>query len=213
MIHFPAEYTRHIISCLNSTLSGYTRLPKSVFDIHGFSSPYIRILLNNLCNFSQCKYLEIGSWHGSTLISASHNNKGSFIGIDNFSEFEGETAKNNFKNNLANHRDTSSTKLIESDCWLLDPLQFSGTNVYFYDGAHTRHDQFEAFRYYHNCFAKNFIAVVDDWNWEYVREGTLESFKFLNYKVKSQFEFFSDFNGDVEGWWNGIMIAHIEKQT
>jgi hypothetical protein len=69
---------------------GISKLDKSIFFLNGMSSPKVRHFLNNLCELPDTQYLEIGSWRGSTIISAlydNHTTVSEAICIDNFSEF------------------------------------------------------------------------------------------------------------------------------
>jgi len=55
------------------------------------SSPKVRRLLNLLCEKSGTRWLEVGSWKGSTLVSALYGNSDTIIdavAIDDFSEFQ-----------------------------------------------------------------------------------------------------------------------------
>jgi methyltransferase family protein len=70
---------------------GVSKLDKAIFFLNGMSSPRVRHFLNNLCEFSGTRYLEVGCWRGSTLISALHKNHTTVtraLAIDNFSEFQ-----------------------------------------------------------------------------------------------------------------------------
>ncbi|MBT4497522.1 MAG: hypothetical protein HOC74_07365 [Gemmatimonadetes bacterium] len=76
---------------LMQTQLGISKLDKPIFFLNGMSSPKVRHFLNNLCELPQTRYLEVGCWRGSTLISALYDNHASVnevIAIDNFSEFQ-----------------------------------------------------------------------------------------------------------------------------
>ena len=69
---------------------GVSNLSKDIFYLDGMSSPKVRAFLNNLCEREGTRYLEIGSWKGSTLISALYANEQMVnlaIGIDRFTVF------------------------------------------------------------------------------------------------------------------------------
>ena len=59
-----------------------------------------RHFYNNICSMKNSRYLEIGTWKGSTLCSAMCNNKMKCVAIDNWSQFNGP--KNEFLKNLIN---------------------------------------------------------------------------------------------------------------
>lgn len=189
-----------------------SKLIDALSSADGMSSPQIRHLLNNLCSNPRTKYLEIGCWQGTTLISALYGNSIEAVGVDNWSEFgnQSETLFSNIRKFIPEAR----LRFYETDCFLMDKRLFSSKiNVYFYDGKHDEASQEAAFTYFNDIFEDVFIAIVDDWNWEGVRKGTLTAFRKLNYKVLFERELYSLGNGDVGSWWNGIYISVIKKPT
>ena len=84
-------------------------------------------------------------------------------------------------------------------------------NVYFYDGGHTATTQEKAFTYFNPILDDLFIAVVDDWNWDCVVEGTFMAFDKLRYEVLFDIALPANGNGDLENWWNGLYVAVIRK--
>jgi hypothetical protein len=83
------DWIAHTTGALFSTYRGASKLPDDILAVEGYSSPLVRRLLNNLCDFGGCRYVEVGTWQGATALSASYLNRGSFKAIDNFSEFGG----------------------------------------------------------------------------------------------------------------------------
>lgn len=58
----------------------YSKLYSEPYLFHDrMSSPKVRHLLNNLCSLPSTSYLEIGTWKGSTWISALFQNQKSVI--------------------------------------------------------------------------------------------------------------------------------------
>jgi len=87
-----------------------------------------------------------------------------------------------------------------------------------YDGNHTTESHYNALLHYYNCLDDIFIFIVDDWNWDYVREGTFNSFKNLNLKVLYEKEVrltndgtHTSFPLAPNTWWNGIYVAVLQK--
>jgi hypothetical protein len=181
--------------------------------LDGQSSPGVRTLLNFIVrDIPACRYLEVGVYRGSTFIPALwQNDFECAYAIDNWSQFGGK--RNQFESALGNLTEAqrSRIKIIEGDCWKIDLSQLQGVNVYFYDGAHTSEDHRMAFTYYDRVLANDFVAIVDDWNDAPVREGTREAFAELGYQIVKDWELMSAGNGDVEGWWNGLYVAVINK--
>ena len=85
-------------------------------------------------------------------------------------------------------------------------------NVYFYDGDHSFEAQKSAFTYFNDIFADTFIAIVDDYNREHVRQGTMAGFQELNYQVLFDVFLPASFDGDKKQWWDGLYVAVIAKK-
>ena len=195
---------------------GKSKLSPEVLSLEGWSSDVIRHFLNNVLRLSgKCVYLETGIWKGSTFVSAMYKNyKVKGIAIENF----GLVEKEPFMENAAKYLNDVNWKLLEIDCTKQIP-DIEKIDVYFYDGPHEKEDQRYAFTSMDKNLNDTFIAIIDDWNWDYVREGTHQAFTELNYKIIKEWEFFStgDINkssfGDKQNgkWWNGIYIGIIEK--
>lgn len=205
----------HVQYSIEQAQKGVSKLTDPVLEIQGFSSPIIRHFLNNLCSMKNTTYLEIGCFKGSTFVSAGYGNKDSIlemIGIDNWSEFEGP--REEFYKNASLLESGCSWKFFDANCFSLDIKKNIShpVNVYFFDGHHSYNDQKGAFTYYNAIFDDIFIAIVDDWNWDEVRSGTLHAFQELKYEILYKKEFFTKvWGGTKDDWWNGLLIAVIKK--
>ena len=74
-----------------------------IYNLNGLSGRKFRSMLNNLIEkFDKPKYLEIGSWHGSTACSVCYKNKVDLTCIDNWSQsfIEGKDPEFEFNNNI-----------------------------------------------------------------------------------------------------------------
>jgi hypothetical protein len=193
-----------------------SKLPQEILEYQGFTGTKTRHFYNNICSLPGASYLEIGTWYGSSSLSAVYGNSIDATFIDNWSQFGGnpeilKTALNKYTNNY---------KLIESDCWKVDRSTLSKYDIYLYDGAHTYADQYRAISYYHKQFKPNCIIMVDDWNWPDVRKGTLDALSDLNIPVIYSRELFVP-QEDTQGmpnhagkhtWWNGIGVFVLGLQ-
>jgi hypothetical protein len=205
----------HVQNSIQHGDSHFSSLKNNVLSIEGMSSPKVRHFLNNLCALSNATYLEIGTWKGSTFISALKNNNGFLkdaIAIDNWSLFEGP--KTDFFNNCRKYLPQYKYRFFSQDSFSinLDEAFSDLVDIYFYDGDHNPQSQEMAFTYYNDVFNDLFIAVIDDWNWEYVREGTFNAFNKLGYIILFQQYLPARFTGDNEQWWNGLYVAVIKKK-
>jgi hypothetical protein len=201
----------HADRSIARALAGRSKLTEEVLTLSGLSSPTVRHLLNNLCDFPSANYLEIGTWTGSTLISASFRNAGRFTTVDDFSL--SPPTREVFRKVLDRFKDSCRVDCHDADCWspaLLRRLP-RNVNVYCYDGPHGYEDQYRAFARYNKVLAREFVAVVDDWNWWPVRKATRDAFAFLGYRTLFEREYRTT-RFMREQWWNGIYVAVVRKK-
>lgn len=204
----------HVKKSIENAQNGISKITPEILKIDGMSSPVIRHFLNNICSLEGGRYFEIGCWKGSTLVAAVYQNDShlsDIVAMDNWSEFLGP--KNEFHKNITSFLPNSPLKFYEVDCFSVNPkaLFSKPVNIYFYDGRHEIPHQKRAFTHYNNILDDVFIAMVDDWNWEDVRTGTMAAFKELKYRILYEQSFFTAGNGDANSWWNGFYIAVIKK--
>jgi hypothetical protein len=188
---------------------------KKVLKLEGMSSKKVRHLLNNLCGFPKTNYLEIGTWKGSTLISALFRNEktvDSAIAIDNFSESGGP--KKAFFKNCKNFIPKANYKFYLKDSFKVNKAEIFSKpiNIYFYDGHHSALSHEKAFTYFDDVLDDVFITIIDDWNCSAVREGTYSAFEKLKYDVLYEKSLYASHNGDSKNWWNGMYVAVIRKK-
>lgn len=215
---------QHVKACLEASFNGKSKLSRKVLRLDGMSGKKTRHLLNNICSLPDCVYLEIGTWKGSTFVSALYENStiSQAVGIDNWVQFGGP--KDVFLGNCRRFLRNVYNRCIEGDCFSINKtaLFSAPVNVYFYDGGHEEIDQEKAFTYYNDILAPTFIAIVDDWNWDWIRKGTFQAFEKLHYQVvyecslpqRTALDPLPNPKGesDKKNWWNGVYIAVIKKQ-
>lgn len=147
---------------------GESKLTPEIYNLRGFSTPKIRHLLNNLCSYGNCRYLEIGVWAGSTLLPALWKNGARSQAIDNYSQFDeketGINAQTTALGLLTKYKDEIGRQGIwGGDCLTLPDEVIKPANVFFYDGAHDEESTFKAISKFGKRCANPFILVVDDW--------------------------------------------------
>lgn len=187
---------------------GQSPLPATVLRLEGMSSPKVRHFLNHVTNYDDTRYLEVGCWKGSTLISALYGHKGiKHWAIDNFCEYHGseEILRSNCDVELG-----LTPNFFNADCFALDPVKegITDVNVYFYDGWHSEEAQYKALTHFYPSLADNFILIVDDWGGTEgipVRAGTCRAIKDLGL----HYIFFAELS---DGWWNGLLVAVLGKR-
>jgi hypothetical protein len=193
-----------------------SKITDDIINMKGMSGTKTRHFYNNLLNTEDARYLEIGTWKGSSVCSAMCGNKAHVVCIDNWSEFEGPTAE--FLVNFEKFKGKNDATFIENDCFNVDISILPKFNIYMYDGNHTEDSHYNALLHYYNCLDDIFIFIVDDWNWESVRNGTYDAIQKLNLKVLYEKEVRLTWDNSHTPrrlakytWWNGIYITILQK--
>jgi len=213
-----AELKLHIENAFEKAEKGQSKIDTEILNMEGMTGKKTRHFYNNLLNKDDARYLEIGTWKGSSVCSAMCGNKANVTCIDNWSEFDGP--KDEFLKNFNKYKGENNANFIEQDCYKVDISQLSKFNIYMYDGNHTHDSHYKALIHYFNCLDDIFVFIVDDWNWIDVRNGTYDSIKKLNLSVLYEKEIrLTDNNSHTaepiarETWWNGIYVAVLQKQS
>ena len=209
-------YKTLIKTAFQNAENNISKITNDIINMEGMSGTKTRHFYNNLLDISDARYLEIGTWKGSSVCSAMCGNKAKVICIDNWSEFGGP--KNEFVSNFKNFKGDNEAFFIESDCYKVDVSTLPKFNIYMFDGNHTEESHYNALLHYYNCLDDLFIFIVDDWNWTDVRNGTISCIKKLNLKVLYEKEIRTTMDNSVppqpflsQNWWNGIYIAILQK--
>jgi len=203
-------------------------LPRAILEMDGMSTHKTRRLFNGLGQYftEQDCYLEIGCWKGATFCAAMYGNPLNGIAVDNFSQFDDQTI-NGYEHQaglskeicLKNLKDlslwnTSNNKfgLFQLDGLTSLPENFPTFQFYFYDGDHSEESHYKAFKNVDKFLDKKFLTIVDDWcdGKKEAAKGTRRAFKDLDYKITYE-KILPHTGKDKNGWWNGLMIAIIEK--
>ena len=214
---------KHIEKCLNLADEYKSKVTPEILNMDGMSGKKTRHFYNNICSMKDARYLEIGTWKGSSICSAMCNNKMTCLAIDNWSEFGGP--KNTFLENFNKFKGENNATFIEKNCWDIDVSNLEKFNIYMYDGNHTEKSHFQALNYYLPCLDNEFIYLVDDWNWQQVRDGTNQSIKDNKCEILYQKEILTNDGVDPQwgkgpgvrfgkdgDWHNGISIFVLKKK-
>jgi hypothetical protein len=194
-----------------------SKITDDIINMDGMSGTKTRHFYNNLLDTEDARYLEIGTWKGSSVCSAMCYNKAKVVCIDNWSEFGGP--KSEFLANFEKFKGENDATFIENDCFQVDVSLLPKFNIYMYDGNHSNESHYKALLHYYSCLDDIFIFIVDDWNWKYVRDGTIDSIKKLKLKVLYEKEIRTTNNDthpewgspEQKEWHNGIYVAIFQK--
>ena len=210
-------YKNHVINAFQNADKGISKITFDITTMEGMTGLKTRHFYNNLLNIADARYLEIGTWKGSSVCSAMCGNEAKVICIDNWSEFGGP--KSEFLFAFEKFKGKNDASFIESDCFKVNVSLLPKFNIYMYDGNHDAESHYNALLHFFNCLDDTFIFIVDDWNWKSVRDGTIDAIKKLNLKVLYENEIKTTNNdthpewgspGQKE-WHNGIYVAVLQK--
>ena len=205
------NFVNHIYQAFERANKNESKIHEDILKLEGMSGSKTRHLYNNLVNFEGARYLEIGCWKGSTLASAMYKNSAEIVCIDNFSEFDDGTVKNILLNTIERYKGDNKVTFLDEDSFKVDVKKLPKFNIYMYDGDHSKDSHSNALTYYYDCLDDIFIYIVDDWNWQQVKIGTIEAIHKLGLNVLERIEVNSEEYPDKEGYWNGVMICVLKK--
>jgi hypothetical protein len=202
--------------------------------VDGMSSYKGRHFLNNLLDSivitgRRARYLEVGSWRGSTLCAATFGNDVEAIAIDNFSQFtdfslSGRDPRHPRDAIMANMRlsrlfskPAFDAAVLDQDAFTVDPNGLGLFDVYFYDGEHVGEAQYKAFTHFAPALQNVFIAIVDDAKDPATQEATRKAFSDQGWTVTKEWLLYDECDGTddgrmKDGWWNGMMVAVVIKK-
>jgi hypothetical protein len=182
--------------------------------IDGMSGQSFRALINLLFSNKNKSYLEIGTWKGSTFCSAIYSNSIEAICIDNWSEF-GSPSQIALRNISKRTNDSSKVSILNSDFRKVpyNLLVEKEVDVYFFDGPHSQEDHYDAVTILRSLNFSSILYIVDDWNWDNVRQGTLHGLDSLGIRIAGKIEIFanSETRGRQSRWHNGYAFLVLER--
>ena len=185
-----------------------SKIPHDITYLKGFSSPKIRHLLNNLCSYGPCNYLEIGIFTGSTFIPAIFKNECKAIGIDDWSQFKkeeaGYDARETLNKNLLNFgSDLGQYEIRNQNCFDF-PYELPKPNVFLYDGAHDALSTKTAIEVYGKAAHQPFVMIVDDIQLvESVWEGTRQALNSFTVHLSKELK-------KADGYHEGVLVMVLE---
>ena len=207
-------------NAFEKALAQDSHLPQVIRDVEGMSGQKYRSFINCFVrSFADARYLEIGSWTGSTATAALYGNKAKALCIDNWSQFGGP--KSQFFSNIELIQSADiDFRFFEQDFRTIDYASVGIFDIYLFDGPHEESDQYDGIMLPQQALAATHVLIVDDWNWFQVRVGTLQALKDANCKIECAIEVRTTFdNGDPQvvgkqsDWHNGYFIGIIRRRS
>jgi hypothetical protein len=213
--HTETVLIKHVEKSLILTDTFTSKIDEEILSMDGMTGKKTRHFYNNICSMEDARYLEIGTWKGSSICSAMSNNNMTCVAIDNWSQFNGP--KNEFLENFNKYKGENNATFIEKNCWDVDVTSLGKFNIYMYDGNHDKKSHYQALNHYLSCLDDEFIYIIDDWNWEGVRKGTTKSINDNNCEILYQKVIRTTDNNthanpkQLVDWHNGISIFVLKK--
>jgi predicted O-methyltransferase YrrM len=210
----PSEIVARVKAALAAGLIGDSEIDPGVLKIPGMSGRCYRHFINNLVRATPgARYLEVGTWAGSTLCAAISNNRVSATAIDNWSEYGNPKAL--FEQHLAQFKTPEAqVRFIESDFRAVDFSALGKFNIYLFDGPHEYQDQYDGLDRALPALDEQFVLIVDDWNWEKVREGTRRAMQanrissLYSIEIRSTLDNSHPVNScELSDWHNGYFLC------
>lgn len=150
------------------------RFAPIVEQVENLTSENVLALLNlaAACLGPEEAYVEVGVFHGASLIAAMLGNEGRrFVGIDSFGFRDASLAK--VEENLARFG-LPRPELLVGDVFELVPagaLRDAPVGIWYYDASHSYEAQLEGLRIAEPWLAPGALLIVDDTDWEQVERA------------------------------------------
>jgi len=153
-------------------------------------------------------YVEVGVFHGASLVAAMLGNEGGFVGVDSFDFRDGSLEK--VEQNLA-HFGVAGAELIVGDVFELVPggaLGEARAGVWYYDALHTYEGQLEGLRIAEPWLARGALLIVDDTDWEQV-DRAMDDYLAQQPRAHRVLAIDGKDRGFPQ-WWEGMQVLRWE---
>ncbi len=150
-------------------------------------------------------YVEVGVFHGASLIAAMLGNEGKhFVGIDSFAFRDGSLE--NVHANLARYG-LAPPELIVGDAFELVPagaLSETKVGVWYYDAAHSYEAQVGGLRIAEPWLAGGALVIVDDTDWDHVARA-MDDYVAEQPRARRVLTIDGKSRGAPQ-WWEGMQV-------
>ncbi len=154
-------------------------------------------------------YVEVGVFHGASLVAAMLGNEHRrFVGVDSF-EFRDATLDVVERNLTA--FGLPRPELLVGDVFELVPagaLNDARVGVWYYDALHTYEAQLEGLRIAEACLAPGALLIVDDTDWEQV-ERAMDDYVAEQPRARRILTVDGKDRGNPQ-WWEGMQVLRWE---
>jgi predicted O-methyltransferase YrrM len=202
-VRFPTVDIDRFLRELPVQLEDVSRFEAILEDVPGLAKANNLALLNVAarCLDAGEHYVEVGTFRGTSLISAMQENDGLFVAVDNWSMGDGDSHQ--LVSNLDRHGLRAT--IIDGDAF--ETLRRgipSPVGVYYYDDGHEYEQQLDGLRLAEPYLASPALVVVDDTDWERV-ERAVDDYAASQPRVTEIFRADGKDHGHPE-WWEGMRV-------
>ena len=190
---------------LPTQLEDVSRFEEILEAVPGLAKPNNLALLNVAarCLDGGESYVEVGTYHGTSLVSAMLGNGGDFVALDNWSMRDG--SREQLEANLDRYGLTAT--LLEGDAFETlrsDALAGRAVGVYYYDNGHAYEQQLDGMRLAEPYLASPSLVIVDDTDWERV-ERAVDDYLAEQPRATEIYRVDGKDRGHPE-WWEGMRV-------
>jgi predicted O-methyltransferase YrrM len=192
---------------LPEELADIARFGEILEAVPGLAKPNNLALLNVAarCLGEGESYVEVGTYHGTSLISAMVCNQGDFVAIDNWSM--GDGSREQLEANLERYGLAGRPAILEGDAFETlrsGALEGRRVGVYYYDNGHEYDQQLDGMRLVEPYLASPSLLIVDDTDWERV-ERAVDDYLSQQPRASEIFRAEGKDRGHPE-WWEGTRV-------
>jgi predicted O-methyltransferase YrrM len=147
------------------------------------------------------KYVEVGTYRGTSLVSAALGNDGEFVALDNWSLGDGSPEQ--LERNLERHGVRAT--ILDGDAF--ETLRSgipSPVGAYYYDNGHAYEQQLDGLRLAEPYLASPSLLIVDDTDWVRV-ERAVDDYLSQQPRATEIFRVDGKDRGHPE-WWEGMRV-------
>ena len=219
-------------ACLNMADAEKSKLTDSERELYGQSSIKLKTLLNNVCSKDNTRYLELGIYRGSTIVSAMYGNKTlEAVGVENFKydkkepQYLMEDGWPNMKSKMydvfqkyqfVDDVNTDNLKIIEADFQEVSWSSQAKFDVIFMDIDPITPEIYDNFfKKVFNSFSRHCIVIFSSYSSEEIAPLLEQKVEQYSDRLVTEFKFqrISSGNADSWGYYSGIAVYGFRKKA
>jgi predicted O-methyltransferase YrrM len=190
---------------LPKQLQDVSRFAEILEAVPGLAQPNNLALLNVAARYLGPgeSYVEVGTYRGTSLISAAVGNDGDFVALDNWSL--GDGSREQLDANLERYGVPAT--MLEGDAFETlrsGALEGRTVGVYYYDNGHDYEQQLNGMRLIEPYLASPALVIVDDTDWERV-ERAVNDYLAAQPRATEIYRADGKDRGHPE-WWEGMRV-------